>query len=55
MLVRRHGLYVWGESWEKAKSMAECYDYLLELTVKVRNTHQSTSTVCHCQYIVCMT
>ncbi len=35
VLVRRHGIYVWGESWEKAKSMAECYDYLLELTVEL--------------------
>ena len=26
---------MWGESWEKAKSMCECYDYLLELTVEL--------------------
>jgi methylthioribulose-1-phosphate dehydratase len=35
-LVRRHGVYVWGETWEKTKSMAECYDYLFELAVAMK-------------------
>ncbi|TPX56854.1 methylthioribulose 1-phosphate dehydratase [Spizellomyces sp. 'palustris'] len=36
VLVRRHGVYVWGENWEKAKSMTECYDYLFEIAVKMK-------------------
>lgn len=36
VLVRRHGVYVWGETWEKAKSMCECYDYLFEIAVKMK-------------------
>ncbi|XP_071955466.1 methylthioribulose-1-phosphate dehydratase-like [Antedon mediterranea] len=36
VLVRRHGVYVWGESWQKAKSMCECYDYLFSIAVKMK-------------------
>jgi len=35
ILVRRHGIYVWGESWQKAKSMCECYDYLLQVSAEM--------------------
>ncbi|CAJ0628888.1 819_t:CDS:2 [Entrophospora sp. SA101] len=31
VLVRRH------ESWEKAKTMCECYDYLFEIAVKMKS------------------
>lgn len=36
VLVRRHGVYVWGPNWEKAKSMSECYDYLFEIAIKMK-------------------
>ncbi|XP_054715871.1 methylthioribulose-1-phosphate dehydratase-like [Uloborus diversus] len=36
VLVRRHGVYVWGETWEKAKTMAECYDYLFDVAVQMK-------------------
>ncbi|KAI9227391.1 MAG: putative methylthioribulose-1-phosphate dehydratase [Piptocephalis tieghemiana] len=36
ILVRRHGVYVWGRTWEEAKTMCECYDYLFDLAVKMK-------------------
>ncbi|XP_029771409.1 methylthioribulose-1-phosphate dehydratase [Suricata suricatta] len=36
VLVRRHGVYVWGETWEKAKTMCECYDYLFDIAVTMK-------------------
>ncbi|XP_027205320.2 putative methylthioribulose-1-phosphate dehydratase [Dermatophagoides pteronyssinus] len=36
VLVRRHGVYIWGRTWKQAKTMAECYDYLFNYVVQLK-------------------
>ncbi|TPX14194.1 uncharacterized protein E0L32_000588 [Thyridium curvatum] len=36
VLVRRHGVYVWGESVHKAKTQCESLDYLFQLAVEMK-------------------
>ncbi|KAL8663923.1 MAG: hypothetical protein Q9202_003472 [Teloschistes flavicans] len=36
VLVRRHGVYVWGDSVSKAKTQAESLDYIFRLAVEMR-------------------
>ena len=43
VLVRRHGVYVWGADWVRAKTQAECYDYLFRAAVEMRRMGIPTS------------
>jgi len=36
VLVRRHGIYVWGEDVAKAKTICESLDYIFRLAVEMR-------------------
>ena len=36
VLVRRHGVYIWGRDWTQAKTHAECYHYLFEAVVRMK-------------------
>ena len=36
VLVRRHGVYVWSKTWQSAKTMCGCYDYLFDYIVKLK-------------------
>jgi methylthioribulose-1-phosphate dehydratase len=36
ILVRRHGVYVWGKDWKQAKTHAESYDYLFEAACRMK-------------------
>ena len=36
VLVKRHGVYVWGDTWIQAKTQFESYEYLFETAVRMR-------------------
>lgn len=36
VLVKRHGVYIWGDNWEQCKTHAECYHYLFEAAVEMK-------------------
>ncbi|XP_050534939.1 uncharacterized protein LOC126901982 isoform X2 [Daktulosphaira vitifoliae] len=38
ILVRNHGMYVWGKDWKSAKTQCECYDYCFNILI-FQKTH----------------
>ncbi len=36
VLVRRHGMYVWGRTWEEAKRHGECLHYLFDIALNMK-------------------
>ncbi|KAF2283187.1 hypothetical protein GH714_043517 [Hevea brasiliensis] len=47
VLVRNHGVYIWGDSWISAKTQAECYHYLFDAAIKLHQLGLDWSTPCH--------
>ncbi|OQR71102.1 methylthioribulose-1-phosphate dehydratase-like [Tropilaelaps mercedesae] len=36
VLVRRHGAYIWADTWQRAKTQSECLDYLCDVAVQMK-------------------
>ncbi|XP_021366472.1 methylthioribulose-1-phosphate dehydratase-like [Mizuhopecten yessoensis] len=36
VLVRGHGIYAWGQTWEQTKLICESYDYLFDIMLQLR-------------------
>ncbi|XP_022859733.1 probable bifunctional methylthioribulose-1-phosphate dehydratase/enolase-phosphatase E1 1 isoform X1 [Olea europaea var. sylvestris] len=47
VLVRNHGIYIWGDSWISAKTQAECYHYLFDAAIKLHQLGLNWSTPSH--------
>ncbi|KAG6755274.1 hypothetical protein POTOM_041093 [Populus tomentosa] len=47
VLVRNHGIYIWGDSWISAKTQAECYHYLFDAAIKLHQMGLDWSTPDH--------
>ncbi|CAI9088677.1 OLC1v1023080C1 [Oldenlandia corymbosa var. corymbosa] len=47
VLVRNHGIYVWGDNWISAKTQAECYHYLFDAAIKLHQLGMDWSTPTH--------
>jgi hypothetical protein len=44
VIVRRHGMYVWGDTWEQCKTMAEVYHYLCEIALEMEKLGRNPYT-----------
>ncbi|XP_031379886.1 probable bifunctional methylthioribulose-1-phosphate dehydratase/enolase-phosphatase E1 2 [Punica granatum] len=50
VLVRNHGVYIWGKSWVSAKTQAESYHYLFDATFKLHQLGLGWSTPKHSRF-----
>ncbi|MFH4982095.1 hypothetical protein AB6A40_008804 [Gnathostoma spinigerum] len=41
VLVRNHGIFVWGPTWDKTKIMLECFEYLFEIACETYRLRSS--------------
>jgi ribulose-5-phosphate 4-epimerase/fuculose-1-phosphate aldolase len=46
VILRHHGIHVWGENWKKAKLMAEAYHYLIDMAVEMHKLGINEYTNC---------
>lgn len=47
VLVRNHGVYIWGDNWISAKTQAECYHYLFDAALKLHQVGMDWSSPSH--------
>ncbi|PIN03773.1 Enolase-phosphatase E-1 [Handroanthus impetiginosus] len=47
VLVRNHGVYIWGDSWISAKTQSECYHYLFDAAIELHQLGLDWSTTSH--------
>eukprot|EP00245_Coleochaete_scutata_P008083 TRINITY_DN2403_c0_g1_i1.p1 TRINITY_DN2403_c0_g1~~TRINITY_DN2403_c0_g1_i1.p1 ORF type:complete len:526 (+),score=99.41 TRINITY_DN2403_c0_g1_i1:84-1580(+) len=47
VLVRNHGIYVWGDNWIQAKTQAECYHYLFQAAIEMSKMGLSLTDPLH--------
>ncbi|XP_074373488.1 putative bifunctional methylthioribulose-1-phosphate dehydratase/enolase-phosphatase E1 2 [Apium graveolens] len=47
VLVRNHGVYIWGETWISTKTQAECYHYLFDASIKMHQLGLDWSSTGH--------
>eukprot|EP00271_Cylindrocystis_brebissonii_P021867 TRINITY_DN8101_c0_g1_i1.p1 TRINITY_DN8101_c0_g1~~TRINITY_DN8101_c0_g1_i1.p1 ORF type:complete len:514 (-),score=77.94 TRINITY_DN8101_c0_g1_i1:701-2242(-) len=47
VLVRNHGLYVWGDNWIQAKTQAECYHYLFDAAIRMHQMGRDPADPLH--------